>query len=471
MSSSPVICVSNATYYLLRLIFLIIYLKVSFREACQLILIEKSEPDSRDNFLHLRRKFQKYEGIESFTLPRVLFFVIGILPAAIKLFSFSGVPCTLVWGLMFLCSYAFMEVVTFIAKPGKRQPTEESILLERLNNLHILPSQDLRYREQLETRLEILRRLQHRLEEADQHNDLWWSWTFTRRPKFLRTLNLLLAIFAHLRLVIWAIEDIWNSLTTDQIFTEELHEELFRLAASLVTSIILTSVAIYMPLWLLFRALGKIQNGSFANRCALWVFISSLLAYLPAPLLFLFKENSAQNISVNITMIYLLTTYILSVKIIKPLCKRWPRIADTILKLPPGRGYERATIGHRPATDYEISFIRTLHLTPNVQGGEYTRCLPSSQSLVEEMDIGTMSTSDLEVLLGNIRTTEIAQNNSIQQDDNIDPSKLGEIGLFGKYTFHVWCLFFVSGAVCILWYANVYESRGTVNPGWTSVFG
>jgi hypothetical protein len=52
------------------------------------------------------------------TWPRLLFFVIGVLPAAIKLASFSGVPWTQAWGLMFAAFFAIIEIITLLAQVG-----------------------------------------------------------------------------------------------------------------------------------------------------------------------------------------------------------------------------------------------------------------------------------------------------------------------------------------------------------------
>lgn len=47
-------------------------------------------------------------------------------------------------------------------------------------------------------------------------------------------------------------------------------------------------------------------------------------------------------------------------------------------------------------------------------------------------------------------------------------------GMEGKIELAAWfaiCFFLVNLAACVLWYAFLYEQDGTVQPGWTDVFG
>jgi hypothetical protein len=60
--------------------------------------------------------------------PRWLFFVVGTVPAAIQLASFWGMPGTKAIGLMFICSFTIIEVITCLASFKEEHKTIPSLL-------------------------------------------------------------------------------------------------------------------------------------------------------------------------------------------------------------------------------------------------------------------------------------------------------------------------------------------------------
>jgi len=469
IASSPVICIMNAVQSFLRLLFLILYLKFPLREACQLIVIKKSNPTTEDHFVHLRNKFYKDEGVESFTFARLIFFVIGTLPAVVKLCSFTGVPWTLALGLMFPSSYIFMEVVTFVARPGERNPQEDSILLARLNHLPVMRPQDTGYGEQLATKLELINKLQQQLEKARHYNHRMWNWINPTQEDPSAFSVLSIAIYTHSRLIIWAILGICTL-----VCEVESHEALCRFCNEMGIALIIPMdiyIVIYPLRCLLFRFYGKTQS-SFAKRFARWICISGLVSYEYWPYSSFVKIKKSEALgSIVISMIYLLFTYVLYDKMLIPLCRRWPCITKTLQTPPLDSGFRRVTLDHRPATDHEMSILTGLGQSFDVGQRGSPENPWVERRLPEEGDIGLMPTNDPELLLGNRQNTMTAQDDSVQQGNITEPVRRSENDVVDIYTFYAVCLFLVSWVVCILWYAYVYESSGTVNPGWTSVFG
>lgn len=58
--------------------------------------------------------------------------------------------------------------------------------------------------------------------------------------------------------------------------------------------------------------------------------------------------------------------------------------------------------------------------------------------------------------------------------ENVEDGTGGEEGEKGEIDENAWmcfCFFGFNLVICVLWYAFIYDSRGTVNPPWTDVFG
>jgi hypothetical protein len=48
---------------------------------------------------------------------------------------------------------------------------------------------------------------------------------------------------------------------------------------------------------------------------------------------------------------------------------------------------------------------------------------------------------------------------------------VGDQGPLDEGAWGSFCFFMGNLVICVLWYAFVYDGKGTVNPAWTDVFG
>ena len=127
LSSSPIICLANSISALIRLCATALYLGITPNKASQLVILARSDYAVQEGETHS----ELAEGpSQSHTGPRWMFFVIGTLPAAIKLASFSKIPWTKTWGMMFVVSFAITELVTVLSgsRKSKHNPTVPAIL-------------------------------------------------------------------------------------------------------------------------------------------------------------------------------------------------------------------------------------------------------------------------------------------------------------------------------------------------------
>ena len=122
LASSPIICATDALLMLTRLAFTVVYIDISLPKAARLLLLWRADrrPTKLLSASLGEPNAPEPEASEPKlkTWPRWLFFAMGVLPAAIKLASFSGVPWTQAWGLMFAASFAVIEIVTLLAQVG-----------------------------------------------------------------------------------------------------------------------------------------------------------------------------------------------------------------------------------------------------------------------------------------------------------------------------------------------------------------
>lgn len=102
LSSSPILCCADAICILFQTLTTMIKLNINPLQACSFIVQRRSEDQPR---LYYPSSW-----------PRWIFFIMGPLPAAIKLASFSGTPWTQVWGFMFLLSFNVIELVALLAR-------------------------------------------------------------------------------------------------------------------------------------------------------------------------------------------------------------------------------------------------------------------------------------------------------------------------------------------------------------------
>lgn len=122
-SSSPILCAADALSAIIRLITTSICFRISPLKACQLVVVSRFEINigtQKDHvpstpFIPPPPPKSDLAPVSNFW-PRYLFFVMGTLPSAIKLASFTGNPWTKAWGFMFPASFAIIEVILLLSK-------------------------------------------------------------------------------------------------------------------------------------------------------------------------------------------------------------------------------------------------------------------------------------------------------------------------------------------------------------------
>lgn len=128
LAISPILCVADAAGMVIRVVCHAVAFGISPRIACQMAVIERSDSDDIGSE---GKKGADNLPLQVRTWPRWIFFVMGPLPAAVKLCSFSGMPWTKAFGIMFVASFAVTELLTALARskaPPKRD--DESSLVE-----------------------------------------------------------------------------------------------------------------------------------------------------------------------------------------------------------------------------------------------------------------------------------------------------------------------------------------------------
>jgi hypothetical protein len=115
LANSPILCFGDTLCTIVRIVQEMAYKNCRYYEACRRAVVSKVETST--------------QGVVgeagNYTWPRLLYFLIGTLPSVIKLASFSGVPWTKTWGLMFISSFAINEAVIFSARASTHTHHED----------------------------------------------------------------------------------------------------------------------------------------------------------------------------------------------------------------------------------------------------------------------------------------------------------------------------------------------------------
>lgn len=171
LSSSPTLVLADAISARIRLTNVRIHVQTSLVGASQMVVLSRSE-------LRTSGGQDTTQAASGRAWPRWLFFVMGPLPATIKLASFSGIWWTKSWGLMFAVSFVVVELISFPSRMSQSTGVPAQELLGP--GLQIAQSSD-----------------DQRFKKLSQNLDLIDSILF------------LTAILVHLGLLIWAIEVLW----------------------------------------------------------------------------------------------------------------------------------------------------------------------------------------------------------------------------------------------------------------------
>jgi hypothetical protein len=118
-NSSPqltysIACLADALSMVVVLPTTSVYLRISPKKATRLLLIAQFAEDNKTEGLGEPQK-REVQDLRHATWAGWLFFVLGALPAAIKLGPFTGVPWAQAWGMMSVSSFAVIKPIPLLS--------------------------------------------------------------------------------------------------------------------------------------------------------------------------------------------------------------------------------------------------------------------------------------------------------------------------------------------------------------------
>lgn len=355
----------------IRLAATAVYLRVSPRRAARVVLLERSE--HRPKGIEAHTPPEPYHQPQ--TWPRWMFFIMGILPAAIKLTSFSGTPWTKAWGLMFTASFIMIELIILLARVGSH---EQVLSVPEILGLSLIEWQD------------------------PQNQKL--PLNFSRLKKKLKVMDVvlfLLAVFIHLCVGVWAVDKLWSLARDATNLPDDVHNGLDWLTAIAFTLLIFLSVV-----WIVLRVSRSLHRRYYLNRTieCLWIGFSFVAwvhsgigrnegkrKILPLPDLTKFSMTTA-------IWLYVFALFWVCHRGMSWICRRWPAVGKALL------------------------------IDPS----------PRTEKL------------------------EVDASNEVEEEAEVQIDNRAWVSL---------CFFLTNLMVCILWYAFIYDPKGSLNPSWTDVFG
>lgn len=362
LCSSPFVCVGDALSMVIRLATTAIYLRVSPPKAACLVLLARSEHISEISESHSRSEPHEKAW------PRWLFFIVGVLPSAIKLSSFSGTPRTQALGLMFVVSFITIELVTLLGRASGHEPAGSVPATLGLGSSDGQALQRLRLSSKVA-----------RLNASMQ---------------VLEISVLIVALFTHISIGGWTVHKLWISAKDSLKLTENI-----RLVIVTIAFFIVMVFLLLLVLWVVLIVTGSNFRRHLLSRMLKWLYLATLLFNLIPN-----KNNErdkgyARGIIMMCVWIYLFLVFWLCYRGMTWICKRWPAVGKALL-------------------------IET-------------------------------------------RVKEVKQ----VQDPAEDPELREDHGTIEGRAWESLCFFITNLLGCLLWYAFMYDSTGTVNPCWTDVFG
>ncbi|ERF73578.1 hypothetical protein EPUS_07512 [Endocarpon pusillum Z07020] len=308
LASSPILCVADAVSMLAHLAAAMYYMGIGPKKASQLVVLARSD-DAREG---VGIESRPSAGFQSHTWPRIFFFIMSTLPAAIKLASLSGVPWTKTWGMMFVTSFIAIELVTLLSRTS--DPADKT---------SISASPDLRSieHEKGDQRGQVLRAKAARLSRTVEFLDLF----------FFR-----LGLLAHAGLIAWTMAML-RGVTANPY----LHDLCLIVKVALGLLVTLFSVTVW---WYLLRGCitGSLPKGDSMKRALIWLLKGYyVLLFLPEEKppnrktrLPLYFDSMNQYV---VIWLHLFAFLFMCWWILHPICKRWPTIARALLLDPGGR--------------------------------------------------------------------------------------------------------------------------------------
>jgi hypothetical protein len=275
------------------------YLRLSPRQACQLVILGRSDATSlegRQSVLHLTSEPSPELATESSKWPRGIFFIIGTLPAAIKLASFSGMPWTKAWGMMFVTSFVVIELFSVWGRPGDAEhpPSLPAIL----------GMSDIEWEEPVNNTLrERIKSLTLILEFGD-------------------TLLFLAAMYTHIGLVGWAAWNLLSNVVED--------DDMLLVIAAVMSTLAFWWMVLFFG-GLLLKRIGRFPSGVNFGR---WLMISLLAVFL-TPEKRIVGNKAAANFNrfamKTRIMLVLFGIACLCGQLMTVVCKKWPWVGRVLL--------------------------------------------------------------------------------------------------------------------------------------------
>jgi hypothetical protein len=294
LSSSPILCVADAVSAIFGLMFSMLILRVNPIKASKLVMKRRIEGFmSVEKMEYLPRRFQ------SRTLARSLFFILGALPATIKLCSFTGLPWTKTWGMMFLSSFIIIELITLLSRFGGTEHNNSTP--------EILGHSEFEWKE---PHLDFLRRKAEIL---------------TRVFVLCETI-LFPALLTHLGLIMWALEKLWAAGVNQISIPDYIYEPF--LTFQLCYYVILVA---FFTVWAVLKCMGRIPKGHVLSRILkyyYWFGMVMAAVYMP-----IWKKSGQQNwlFTGIIVLEYVFAVLIMVHWISFWVCKCWPVVGRVLL--------------------------------------------------------------------------------------------------------------------------------------------
>jgi hypothetical protein len=431
-----------------------------------------------------------------------MFFIIGTLPAAVKLCSFSGLLWTQIWGLMFISSYMLIEGLIFIS--GSRSSHLPSSVPEVLGYSPI--EWQLNERETLRHKIKTLMVHQRRLE----------------------IFILLLAVLIHVALSIWALQAILLPLcvlwkpgpTLDNIFKQIA----FTLGVSLSTVVVIGfSSLVLRIIWRPFKKVDPV----FAFLIApLFLFLTPLKQGID---IFVFEKGQPKDTIINrltaVQFFVLITVAVFyGVRfILLMIFRKFPAFERMLLMMPalssPVIGVRGSRVGQdhesivttclsdpfnptvliivqlitveyfvltAVAVFYGVRFILLMIFRKFLAFGRMLLMMPAPSSPVigvqgsrvgpdHESIVTTSHSAPSDPIIREQRSRVRQDHKPIMRTSHSAPPSLKDSHSNKKsptdrgveiFIFFLWNL-----CICIVWYLLNYDPSGTVNPAWTDIFG
>jgi len=402
LSSSPIFCAVDALSAIIRLIATSICFRISPQKACCLVSVSRFEEYIPSTQSAPPPPPKPRPGPMSNSWPRYLFFIMGTLPASIKLASFTGNPWTKAWGFMFPSSFIIIELISFLSR---WQCGVNYILAtdpyRGVFNWSIPAVLDLSWEEWLKP------------QNKNLHNK---ATTLHFWMSVSDWILFILAFITHLIVLEWALATIWHPVVQALDMPDILNALI-----SITLGIIVTVLIISVCTWICMHFTCYNTKGSFLNRFIIWWFKAFMIfsVIVPkgntlkykyhhpeiAPPKWVMNWNYKAGLVITPSF-YLLVTYYISYCIIDWVGRRWPAVTKALLIENPG--WKQVKEPAEPVT---------------------------SGPLLKE------------------------------PDDKRPDGPVDGVAFFFLF------FFLTNLGICLGWYAVIYNPTGTVNPGWTDVFG